>query len=138
MIGLLQVVDRPHALTGTEELALAARAGVGVVLALVAAVVIGVVVRRAGRRSPVVTDLSRRVRRPLRVLLVVLVLACGFLVWPTLGLCGCASPAPRQRVGSPVGSLKPILITSSLVSGPIVAVANGSTTMSGRSCSPDG
>ncbi|SDQ45673.1 mechanosensitive ion channel family protein [Quadrisphaera sp. DSM 44207] len=63
-----------HDLDGSETAALLARAGVGVVAALVVAVVVGVLVRRVGRRSAVVRDLSRRGRAPLRALLVVLVL----------------------------------------------------------------
>jgi small-conductance mechanosensitive channel len=71
---LSDAAARPHALEASEELELAARAGVAAVVALVAAIVIGVLVRRLGRRSEFVTSLSRRARRPLRVVLVVLVL----------------------------------------------------------------
>ncbi len=61
-------------LTGQQELVLALRAGIAAVVALVGAVVVGVLVRRAGHGSPLVRDLTRRARRPLRVLLVVLAL----------------------------------------------------------------
>lgn len=65
------VDDTAHLLTGTEEGLLLLRAGAGAALALVLGIVLGVLIRRLGRRSALVTSLSRHARRPLRLVLVV-------------------------------------------------------------------
>ena len=72
--GFLEPDDpAPHFLPPGEEGLLLLRAVTGALLALVAAIILGVVIRRAGRRSPLVTDISRRCRRPLRLVAVMLV-----------------------------------------------------------------
>ncbi len=72
--GFLEPDDpTPHLLPPGEEGLLLLRAAVGALLALVVAIVLGVLIRRAGRRSPLVTDLSRRCKRPLRLVAVMLV-----------------------------------------------------------------
>ncbi len=57
-------------LTGAQTALLAAQVGIAALGAYLVAIVVGVVLKRAGRRSPMVQTISHRTRRPFRALLV--------------------------------------------------------------------